>query len=156
MKFRRRNFMDLFFMIVGGGAFIIAIKWPLKTALFPVVISVPVFCMALADLLLNIFETEGSGSKQSAMDFELSEGVDKALALRRTLSAFAWIIIFFLLILCFGFIIAVPLFVFSYLKIQAREKWGISIILSCLAWAFLYGLFVKVLDIPFQSGWLLQ
>ena len=58
------------------------------------------------------------------MDFKLSEDVDKATAARRTLLTFGWIFGFFILILFFGFTIAIPLFVFLYLKIQGKEKWS--------------------------------
>ena len=89
------------------------------------------------------------------MDFQLSEDIDPALVTRRTLLSFAWIIGFFFLILFFGFIIAVPLMVFLFLKVQAKEKWGISLLLTGSAFVFFYGLFVWLLDTPFSEGWIL-
>ena len=156
MRFRSKNLADLAFMFFGAGAVITAMNWPLRTGLFPVIIGIPFFCMALADLLLDLFERERSGGKQSAMDFKFSEGVDQVLAFRRTVSAFIWIIVFFILILFFGFIIAVPLYVLLYLKIEGREKWGLSLILTASAWGFLYGLFVRLLHTRFQEGWVLM
>jgi hypothetical protein len=70
--------------------------------------------------------------------------------------AFGWIVGFFLLILFLGFSIAVPLFVFSYMKIYGKEKWGISIFMSVLAWVFFYGLFIRLLNTPMMEGWLFR
>jgi inner membrane protein involved in colicin E2 resistance len=78
------------------------------------------------------------------------------LATRRTLLGFGWIIGFFLLILLFGFLIAVPLMVFLFLKVQAKERWGISLLLTGLALVFFYGLFIWLLSIPFPVGWILE
>jgi hypothetical protein len=44
------------------------------------------------------------------------------------------------------------LLVFTYLKFQSKEKWGISIILTVCAWLVFYGLFVKLLVLPFPDG----
>ena len=133
-----------------------AIKWPFKTALFPLVIGVSVFLMAGAELILSLMARERKASKQGTLDFQLSEGMDEAVALRRTWVAFGWIASFFLLILSVGFSIAVPLFVFSYVKIHGKEKWGISILMGALAWVFFYGLFIRLLNTPMMEGWLFR
>ena len=105
---------------------------------------------------MSLFEKEGVGAKHSAIDFKLSEDIDQTLAIRRTLLAFAWIIGFFLMILFFGFHLAVPLYVFLYLKLQGKEGWGISLPLMISAWVFFYGVFVWLLDTPFQEGWIFK
>ncbi len=151
MRFSGKLVMSFCMMVIAVGVIITAVKWPFKTALFPVIVSVFLFLGSMTDLLLNLFGTEAS--KQRTMDFQLSEDVDSALAARRTLIAFSWIIGFFLLILFFGFLVAVPGMVFLFLKFQAKERWGISLMLTALALAFFYFLFVWLLDIPFSSGW---
>ncbi len=148
--------MNLCLALIAAGVIITAIKWPFKTALFPLVIGISVFLMSVAELLLSLIEGEGKAKKGPAVDFKLSEGMDKAVALRRTWVAFGWIVGFFLLILCLGFSIAVPLYVFSYMKIYGKEKWGISIFMSVLAWVFFYGLFIRLLNTPMMEGWLFR
>jgi len=153
IRYNSKALMDLCLIAIAVAVIITALKWPLKTALFPVVVGAPVILMAMADLLLNLFGREKTVEKQAAVDFKLSEDIDQTLAIRRTLLASAWIIGFFLMILFFGFHLAVPLYVFLYLKLQGRERWRISLLLMLSAWVFFYGLFVWLLDTPFQEGW---
>jgi hypothetical protein len=70
--------------------------------------------------------------------------------------AFAWIIGFFFLILLLGFSVALPLMVFLFLKFQAKERWGMSLVLTGSALAFFLGLFVWLLNIPFPAGWMFE
>jgi len=156
IRYNSKALMDLCLIGIGLVVIITSLKWPFKTALFPIVIGTPVFLMAIADLLLNLFGREKMVEKQAAVDFKLSEDVDQTLATHRTLLAFAWIIGFFLMILFFGFHLAVPLYVLFYLKIQGRERWRISLPLMLSAWVFFYGLFVWLLDTPFQEGWIFK
>jgi hypothetical protein len=148
--------MNLFMVVIAVGVVLTASKWPFKTALFPMVIGITVFFMSFAELLLSLFGREERGKKQSAIDFKLSEDVDKAVALRRTLLTFGWIVGFFLFILFFGFSIAVPLFVFLYIKLYGKEKWVISVTMAVMSWFFFYGLFVRLLDTPFEEGLVLK
>ncbi len=143
-------------IVVSAWVAITALKWPLKTALFPLVISIAVFLMTTAELFLNLFGKEEGSKKGVAIDFKFSEDTDKKVALRRTLTIFSWIVGFFFLINIFGFSMAVPLFVFLYVKIQGREKWVVSIIMTLGSWFFFWGLFIWLLDTPMMEGWIFQ
>ena len=69
--------------------------------------------------------------------------------------AVAWIVGFFAAIVLFGFTLAVPLFVFLYLRLQANEGWVISAVFTAAVWTFFYGLFDRLLHLPFPAGWAL-
>jgi hypothetical protein len=156
MRLSGKLLMSLCFMVIGVVVMITAMEWPFRTALFPLIVSIFLFLGALADFLLNLFGSKKVVSKQGAVDFQLSEDIDPALATRRTIVAFSWIIGFFLLILVFGFVIAVPVMVFIFLKVQAKERWGISLLLTGSAMVFFLGLFVWLLNIPFPEGWVFE
>ncbi len=143
-------------MLLASGVVIKAARWPLRTGLFPMVIGISVIIIAMAALLIGLFGKEEVAAKQSTMDFEFSEHMDKKLAIRRTLLTSAWIIGFFAMILFFGFLISVPLYVFLYMKIYAKEKWAISLIMTAASWVFFYGLFVRLLGIFLQEGWVVK
>lgn len=145
--------MGLCLMVISVGVIMTALKWPFKTALFPVVIGIPVFFMAMAEFFLNLLGKGESGEKTSTIDFKLSESVDEALAVRRTISIFLWILGFFFLILLVGFLIAVPIFFVLFLKLKGEEGWKISIGLAAMAWLCFFGLFVWLLHISFMEGW---
>jgi len=148
--------MSLCLVGIAAGVVITALKWPLKAALFPMVIGIPLFFMTMAEFFLGLFERKENSVKKPTMDFKLSENVDQTLAMQRTLLTFVWIIGFSLLILFLGFTIAVPLFLLLYLKLQAKERWRISFVLTGLTFGFFWGLFVWLLDMPFQEGLLLK
>jgi hypothetical protein len=135
-------------MIVSGYGIIAATAWPWKAALFPLVIGIPLFALAAAEAAWTLFGTNPTSDE--ARDFQLSIGQD---TLRRTLAASGWILAFFAAIVLLGFAIAVPLFVFLYLKLQGREGWGISIAITLGTWAVFYGLFDLLLHLPFPAGW---
>jgi len=141
--------LSILLMIVSGYGVIAATAWPLKAALFPLVIGVPLFCLAAAEALWTLFGTDPANGE--VRDFQLSIGKD---TLRRTLVAAGWIFAFFAAIVLLGFPISVPLFVFLYLKLQGREGWGISIAITLGTWAVFYGLFDLLLHLPFPAGWL--
>ena len=149
-------------MGVAVGAIIPATKWPFRTALFPITIGIPVFLVALTDLVLSV-----SRKKETPPDegFRKRHGVssevevkvdDPAGAFHRTLSIFGWILGFLLLILLVGFEIAAPLYVFLYLKLEGKEGWKLTFIITAATFVFFYGLFVWILNTHFEEGWIFQ
>jgi hypothetical protein len=158
-KFNGEHFMALIFAAISIGVIATALKWPFKTALFPVIIGGCGLVLSLSELTLSVYETTGGRKKkkrQEAMDFKLSEDLDPAVAIRRTLIAFSWIIGFFFMILLFGFNIGIALFVFLYVKFHGRERWAVTIPMTVGSWFFFWGLFVWLLDTPMPDGWVFQ
>ena len=131
-------------MAVPVSFIIAALEWPLRTAIFPVVISIPVLLLALREFVLDLFGKEEDDQ----------ETVPEETDSRKTRSIFLWILGFFLLIMLVGFPIAVPFYLFLYLKVRGREAWGISIGLAAAGGCAFYGLFVRLLEVPFLEGWL--
>jgi hypothetical protein len=140
-------------MILSAWGVISAWSWPAKAALFPLVISIPLFFLAAAEILWVVF---GSGKQAAASDFKLSDHLPQAVALRRTLLAVGWILGFFLAIVLLGFLIAVPAFVFLYLKLQGKQGWIFSAVFTAGLFGFFYGLFDLLLHLPFPPGVLLS
>jgi hypothetical protein len=64
----------------------------------------------------------------------------------------AWMGGFYLAVILIGFSLAIPLFVFAYLRGQAKEAWTISLLLPAVAWLGFYLLFVRLLHLPFVDG----
>ena len=153
MHFKAGYTMNLSIMAITAFVVITAVEWPWQAALFPVVIAVPVFFLALGDLLWNVAGA-GKHEKKPVMDFTFSEAGDKALAARRTFLTVAWILAFFLMIILLGFPSSVPLFIFSYLKFQARENWKTAVGITVVVWGIFWGLFVWLLHTQFPPGWL--
>jgi len=151
MRYGGKTLMSLGLLVIAAWVVIGALKWPLRVALFPVVVGTLVFLMATGKLLLSLFERKEVNGKK--VKDNSSSWMDQPLPTRKMLLASAWTMGFFLLILLFGFPISVPLFTFLYLKLHGKEGWGMSIGLSVSALACFYGLFVWLLSTPFPEGW---
>ncbi len=152
--------VNLRFMLAFAAACIAAyalyasLHWPFRTALFPRVIGIPLLLLALSEMALSIWGVEKE-REGHAVDFELTTAIEPTLARKRTLLIFAWIFGFLVLILAFGFPLAVPIFVFAYLKIAGKESWTLSTVLTLVSWIFMEGVFDRFLHIPFPGGWIL-
>ena len=87
------------------------------------------------------------------MDFQFQQtDVSPEDVRKRTITMFSWMFGFFAMIWLVGFVIAIPLMVFGYLKFQSNERWGLSIMLTVIAFVFFYALFVRLLNLPFPDG----
>jgi len=140
--------LSIVIMLVAGYAVFAATAWPWKAALFPLAIGVPLFCLATVELLWSLF---------GKLETEAVEG-DPALegANRRMLVATGWVLGFLAAIVLVGFPIAVPLFLLLYLKLQGGEGWLLSIVITVVVSAVFYGLFDRLLHLPFPAGLLLS
>lgn len=153
-KMSLRLLLALAVALVAGYAVYASLPWPRRAALFPRLIGIPLFFLALVEMFWSAFGGEGARTGH-AVDFELTTQIDARLARKRTVEIFLWVVGFFLLILLLGFPIAVPLFVFLYLKLAGGESWTLAIILTLFSWLFIEGLFDRLLHIPMPQGWLL-
>jgi hypothetical protein len=137
---------------IAGYALYASLGWPFRTALFPRVIAVPILILALTEWGLSIWGSE-EAREGHAVDFQLTDTVEPALAQKRTIAIIAWTLSFLALILLVGFPLAVPIFVFAYL-LAGREPWALTIVMTALSWLFMEGLFNRFLHLPFPEGWI--
>lgn len=152
-KLNLHFYLALGVALVASYALYSAIDWPFRTALFPRLIGTPLLGLALIEMALSVFGTEKQ-REGHAVDFEMTTNIDPSVARQRTLAIVGWIFGFFILVLLVGFPLGVPLFVFSYLKIAGKEKWGLTLVLTVFAWLIIEGLFDRLLHIPFPDGWI--
>lgn len=151
MRLSGRTLFSGFILLVAVWALYATKDWPFNTALYPRVVSVPFILLATAEFVLSLRGRDG-GDGGRAMDVQISAATDPPTAMRRTLIALGWLLAFFGGIWLLGFVVAVPVFVFAYLKFGGRESWVTSLGLAAAAWAGFYGLFVRLLHLPFLPG----
>lgn len=145
--------LGVLIMIAAGYAVIAALSWPWKAALFPLAIGIPVFCFATLEVVLGLMGKSAERG-DAVKDFQLSSHLPEKEMLRRTAVGIAWILGFFAGVVLIGFPIAVPLFVFLYMRFQGEEGWVFSAVFALIVWAAFYGLFNYVLHLPFPDGWI--
>jgi hypothetical protein len=136
-------------MLLAGYGIFAATGWPWKAALFPLVIGIPLFCLAAVEALWTLFGTAQTGKIEMEVALTTEAGTQ-----RRILVAVLWMLGFFAAVVLLGFAIAVPLFLFLYLKLQGGEGWLLSIGVTLAVTAIFYGLFDALLHLPFPAGWL--
>jgi hypothetical protein len=130
--------------------------WRMQARLYPWVIGIPMAVLAVIQVILDL---KGVQAKQSAdatpMDFQFSKETEPALAKKRTIVMFSWLLGFFFAVWLLGFPIAIPLMMLTYFKFQGGEPWKLSISLTVIAWLFFHFLFVRLLNLPFPQGLIL-
>jgi putative tricarboxylic transport membrane protein len=121
--------------------------WDFRPGLFPWVVGFLGLPLALLQLNLDVagaVKTIGHGLVK-ARDQET------ARLARETVKICAWIPGYFVAIWLLGFGAAIVAMTFLYLKL-ANERWLITLVLTFVAWAGFYGLFVYFLHVPFPEG----
>jgi len=95
---------------------------------------------------------ENPSSESTPVDSRFTQGIDAVLVRQRTINIFLWIFGLIASIWLLGFAVTVPLLVFLYLKVQSREGWLLSVVLAGVAWIMLWGLFDRLLHLPFPES----
>src|SRR5262249_20084572 len=128
--------------LVGVGLFAVlsASRWPFKAALFPIAVGVPLTVLAGVQLVLDL-RGRGEPIAGPAVDLQLGGEVPEEIARRRTMTLFAWIAGFVVLVGLAGFPVAVPVFMVSYLALQSAVGWRTALGLAAATWGFFYGVF---------------
>ena len=125
----------------------------MQARLYPWTIGIPMLILALVQVILDLKGYKAKETSDGApVDFQFTQTIEPALARKRAITMFAWLLGFFLLVWLLGFEYGIPLMVFGYLKLQSNESWILSITLTVLAFVFFWILFVKLLTLPFPQG----
>lgn len=152
MKLRPALLFDLFFVIFFAYMIWEAREWDTPARLFPWAIGVPMVVLAVFHLVTDWQgETKKTVGGSPPADIEFAKGIDPAIARSRAFAIFSWIVGFFVSIWLFGFSLSTAMVVFLYLKMQAREGWGLSLFLACGGWLIYYVLFEYLLRLPFPD-----
>lgn len=126
---------------------LLAIGLPEKARLMPLMVGIPGSLLGLAQLVLEIRSTIRSAPRDVAATTELRKS---------ELAMYAWVLLFFLGILGFGFIYGATALVFAFLFFGTRERLPTAVISAVATWAVLYGVFEKGLEIVLFQGLVLE
>jgi hypothetical protein len=131
-----------------------ASMWEIQARLFPWVIGIPAIVLCLAQLVGDFFRRKENGEDDTRgmMDLPVDRSVPMAIVIRRAATTFLWIVGLFAAIGLFGLVVAVPLFVLLYLKLQGGETLGLSLKCSLAMAVLLIGVFDLVLNVPWPEA----
>jgi hypothetical protein len=142
----------VFLMAVAGYVIHAASSWSFKTGFFPMAVAIPLMVLALLHLALQLFGAPETTAER-AVEAEFSNEIPAELVRRRAIVTFSWIGGFILCVYLVSFPVAVPLFVFLYLKLQSEVSWLRSVGLTLITWGFYHALFERLINLRFEPGW---
>lgn len=117
-----------------------------KSKLLPLIVSCTVFVLAA----IGLGKTVLTGNKDKVTQVDEEASIVKA-SWSGYLVQGAWIVGFFAAIMLVSLIVAIPLFILSYMKLHGTS-WVVTIILSIMTTAFVYGTFELFLGANLHSG----
>lgn len=137
--------MIVFSFNYSGGSQIL----PLASGIFSVLIVGFLVIMSFSSKIISFYQKFESKTV-------LSEDILNVDEKKREISVIAWfsgctVAIYFL-----GFLIGIPLFLFMFLKIWAKESWLLSLVLAAVVLGVVYFAFIYILRVPLHGGILLS
>jgi hypothetical protein len=132
-------------------ALFVAKDWPVRASIVILLLGSIGVVLALCQFVLDLKALRGERAKAARPTFEV-EALEHQ-GRWGSLEIWAWLWGLFFAIHLIGFLTALPLFVFLYVKLYGGT-WPTAAILSAGTWAFLYGIFDQVLHVPWPKPWL--
>jgi hypothetical protein len=135
----------LLLIIVVAVALYVSQEWNATTALFPQAVGFPMLALLITVLAMDIKkgrrrkengETDGEGDRKFSTVIGL------------TLLYLAWLAGFIVLAWAIGLLYSIPIYIFTYMKIQGRISW-----LQCGVYAVAATVFVFIFGYMFQMAW---
>jgi putative tricarboxylic transport membrane protein len=125
-----------------------------RAGLFPWVVGIPTLILAFGQFARDIYGKKKKPAGGLPTSVETPVEIAPELGRQRTVSIILWTVGFFVAIWLLGFSYAVPLTILLYLKF-AGESWFITASVTFFSWLFYWGLFEKMLNVPFPEGLLI-
>jgi len=130
---------------------------PFVVGLGTLVLLILLTAMALSRRLASWYRRlEGRATPSlSGITPDASGSEDKAQALKtrkKEIAVVGWLMFLTAATYFLGFLVAIPVFLFLFLKFWAKEGWGISLGMPFAVSAAVYLVFVYILQIPLHTG----
>jgi hypothetical protein len=149
-------------LIVALAALYAAAGYSAKGKLFPLIVTILLIVMLAVKLLsllsprigdrIDIQGIEFPDTKSKSSPKEDHPAVKEAAKWTKELMMLFWLLFLMACIYLIGFLAAIPMFLFLFLKFQGKHGWLTSILVSVAVLVFIYGLFGVVLSVEFPQG----
>jgi hypothetical protein len=144
------NAFAMVFLAAGFTVIVQARAWPFRSAVFPLAIGWVLFGTAVLKLVLS-FKPRGRSVAAEAQSADVL--IRASMADWR--GALGWMGAFFALLWLVGALVTVPLFALVYLTLVPRRSLALAGTYALVSWAFVYGVFDRLLHVPLPPGRLL-
>ena len=133
-----------FWIIMTAVCLYLAKDWNSMTALFPRVVGFPMLAVTIAILAIDI-----KNGRRQDKDGETDDDAEFNKLTGRMVKYFAWLIGFVVLIWAIGIVYTIPVYIFTYMKIEGKYGW-----LKCGIYALVTTAFITILfQYAFRVAW---
>ena len=138
---------NLFFIVMIPVCLYLAKDWNSMTSLFPRVVGIPMLVLMIIILAIDF---------KSGLGEDKSEAADKALKFKtrhiRMIKYFAWLVGFVVLTWAIGIQYTIPIYIFSYMKVEGKYSWLKCGIYAVATTVFITILFVYIFRVAWPEG----
>lgn len=148
---KEQIFFTAFIALTMLAALWVAKDWPVRAAIIIFLLGAVGVVLAAVQLVKDYraAHAEGVGIVRPTFEVAAIEHEGKW----GSLEIWAWLWGLYFAIHLIGFPVALPLFVFLYVKFYGGG-WPSAIVLTVLTWSFLYGIYDYLLNVPWPKPWL--
>jgi hypothetical protein len=140
-----------FIGLVMVAALFVAKDWPIRASIIILLLGSVGVLLVLLQLRLDLKAASAEDPKILRPTFEVQAIEHQGCW--GSLEIWAWLWGLFLAIHLIGFPIALPLFVFLYVKLYGGS-WLTAGLLTAITWGFLYGIYDNLLSVPWPKPWI--
>ncbi|MEW6674009.1 MAG: tripartite tricarboxylate transporter TctB family protein [Thermodesulfobacteriota bacterium] len=142
------------FLCILAMLFYVTLDYPWRARNLPLLVIAVAMLILVRELLKEI--SRGKGAVAADANISLPErGQTEAESPLKYAVVFGWLSGLVLLIWIFGFLIAFPVYIFAYIKMNG-EKWIWAFVVSVSFLIVVYFVFGVLLEIPLYGGLLFQ
>ncbi len=168
------DLFGVFILLMLGVALYEAYQWNFKAQIGPMIVGIMAVCFAILSLFnsmsrqaavhaIKTGEAQPPTGEAGSIHMDITSDTEH-LGLRKVLLRgmmfFGWMIAFMLSMATIGLIPTVPIFVIAFMRLEANERWSITLSIAIGLTFFIYGLFDQLLTIPWPptliGDWLPQ
>ncbi len=173
MTMIQRQSMTVFMLAVFTFMVVTALSYPEGARFMPLTVGIPGILLCCLQIALDwrkkngaeeekdeIREAELKAAKLVGHDVEFGHAAvidapkDHKEEVRREIITWVYFLSYIGGVLLFGFWVAIPIFLFAFLKERAGASWVKSITLTCIAYVAFYLIFAKGLGVSLYTGML--
>jgi hypothetical protein len=128
--------------------------YPLRTKLFPLLVAIPMLFIALYQVGVELGgkrRKQAEPSPATGEDGLILEG-SAAPTPEQLRQGLLWFAAFFVAVWALGFMVAIPLFTFTYFVLAGGDRWYWGVVAALISIGFLWGMFDQWLHIPLLRG----
>jgi hypothetical protein len=140
-----------FIGLVMLAALFVAKDWPIRASIIILLLGGVAIILIGIQLAKDFQAMRTQGTRITRPTFEVQAVEHQGRW--GSLEIWAWLWGLFFAVHLIGFPIALPLFVFSYVKLYGGG-WLTAVLLTALTWGFLYGIYDHLLNVPWPKPWL--